>query len=160
MKLYFCRHAEAEPISEGKTDHDRQLTGRGITRTQTAARVMARLKLKAGVFYTSPRVRARHTADILAETMGGEVRVRDEVNFDFNLPAVEKLIAETPDEDGTLFFVGHEPSMSIVIRALTGGNVVMKKGSVARVDVTPSASPLRGRLVWLATPKLFEALSE
>jgi hypothetical protein len=36
---------------------------------------------------------------------------------------------------------------------------VLKKGSLARIDVVTIASPLRGRLVWLVAPKVFDALA-
>ena len=70
---------------------------------------------------------------------------------------VEQL-AEGVNEGGELMFVGHEPSMSEVVGDLIGGEVVMKKGGMARVDGTFFASPLEGELVWLIAPKVFDAL--
>ena len=155
MKLYFLRHGEAE---EGKDieDHDRRLTTNGIERTSTAAKVMTKLDIVPLYIYSSPRVRARQTADILAQQLGMGVDIREELNFSFNLKAVEKLIAELKPEDDVMF-VGHEPSFSATIGALTGGRVEMKKGGLARVDVI-STFPLRGMLVWLIAPKIFDVL--
>jgi hypothetical protein len=48
--------------------------------------------------------------------------------------------------------------MSLVVGELTGGNVLMKKGGMARVDVVTAMSPLRGQLAWLIAPKVFDAL--
>ena len=43
-----------------------------------------------------------------------------------------------------------------VDQRLTGlGRVVMKKGGLARVDVT-AERPMRGYLVWLLTPKVMD----
>jgi phosphohistidine phosphatase SixA len=51
--------------------------------------------------------------------------------------------------------VGHEPDFSSVIGQLIGsGSVVMRKGGLARVDIT---NPMRGELVWLLTPQLLGA---
>jgi hypothetical protein len=47
--------------------------------------------------------------------------------------------------------------MSDTVGELTGGQVVMKKGGLARVDIH-SRAPLRGALVWLIAPRVFEAL--
>lgn len=157
MKLYFLRHAEAEDIVSGSTDHDRKLTARGIERTRAAGTVLVALNLKPTHIYASPRVRARHTAEIIARALGVKVEIHDDVNYDFDVQAVAKLIGGLTDEHEVMF-VGHEPSLSQVIGQLTGGNVVMKKGSLARVDVVLPTSPLRGQLIWLIAPKIFEAL--
>jgi phosphohistidine phosphatase len=156
MKLYFLRHAEAE---DGKDldDHDRRLTTNGIERTSAAAKVMTKLDIVPLFIYSSPRVRARQTADIVAQHLGMGVDVREEVDFTFSLKAVEKLIAELKPEDDVMF-VGHEPSFSATIGALTGASVEMKKGGLARVDVI-STFPLRGVLVWLVAPKIFDVLT-
>ena len=50
--------------------------------------------------------------------------------------------------------VGHEPSMSMTVGELIGGgDVDFKKGALACVEMTRE-SPLAGRLLWLASPKL------
>lgn len=157
MKLYFFRHAEAEDHSSSGDDHDRVLTAKGIARTRTAAQVLDALSVRPTHLYSSPRVRAKHTADILARALNINVEVREEVNFNFDLGAVEKLIAGLGD-DHEVVFVGHEPSMSQVVGELTGGNVVMKKGGMARVDVVTTLSPVRGQLAWLIAPKVFDVL--
>ena len=50
--------------------------------------------------------------------------------------------------------VGHEPDFSATVAELIGGgDVVMKKGGLARVDVT-GPRPAAAQLVWLLTPPL------
>ncbi len=57
-----------------------------------------------------------------------------------------------------VLLVGHEPDFSQVIGQLIGGGaVVMRKGGLARVDVTPQGAALSGALVWLLTPSLLGA---
>ncbi len=157
MILYFLRHAEAE--THAATDHDRPLTKRGIARMETAARVLKRLGIRPSYIYASPRVRAHHTAEIVSVALNVPVEVREEINFDFSREKVEQMITELNSEDQVLF-VGHEPTLSEVVGALTGGLVEMKKGGLARVDVVAPTSPLRGRLVWLIAPKVFDALDD
>jgi phosphohistidine phosphatase len=153
--LYFFRHGEAEDAANGMSDNDRTLTSKGTRRTTNAAQALTRLKVKPARLYSSPRVRARQTADILAESLGLPVEVRDEVDFNFSVSAVERLIADVDGEQDVLF-VGHEPSLSIILSEMTGANVAMKKGGMARVDIAPTTSPLRGRLVWLLAPRVFD----
>ncbi|MBZ0296648.1 MAG: phosphohistidine phosphatase SixA [Anaerolineae bacterium] len=157
MILYFLRHGEAEDTAAD--DYQRALTPRGVRRTQAAGRVLAQLKLSPTHIYSSPRQRARQTAEIVAEALGREVEIRDEVNYEFSVSAVEQLISGL-DSSAEVMFVGHQPTLSQVIGALTGATVAMKRGGLARVDIPVSASPLRGQLVWLIAPKVFDTLDE
>ena len=154
MRLYFLRHAEAS--YEAPSDHERPLTDRGRDRTKTAARVLAKLDIKPAHIYASPRVRAADTARIVGEALKIEVELREEVNFDFDVAAVKKLVQGLSERD-EIMFVGHNPTMSEVVRALTGASVSLKKGGLARVDVL-SPDSLQGELVWLIAPVVFDAL--
>jgi phosphohistidine phosphatase len=157
MKLYFVRHGIAEE-GNGIQDFDRKLTKEGIEQMRIAAKGMAALKVAPLHIYSSPRIRARQTADILADALGLKVEVREEVNFDFNPQAVETLTADL-DDNQDVMFVGHEPSFSETVGALIGGGkVVMKKGGLARLDVY-LRKPLRGALVWMIAPRVFETLT-
>jgi phosphohistidine phosphatase SixA len=49
--------------------------------------------------------------------------------------------------------VGHEPTFSATITTLIGGGrITLKKGALARVEIT-SFEPLSGDLLWLLQPK-------
>ena len=154
MKLYFVRHAEAEDMAS--SDHARALTPRGIERTKTAGKVIQRLGIKPVQIFSSPRVRAKQTADIIATALNQEVVVTDAVNFSFDLQHLRDLVKDMKS-NSQIMFVGHNPSMSEIVNELTGASVAMKKGALARVDVF-SATSLRGELVWLIPPKVFDAL--
>ena len=156
MKLYFVRHGIAEE-GNGIEDVDRKLTEEGIEQMRIAARAMAKLKLAPTRIYTSPLVRARQTAEIVAEALRVKPEVREEVGFEFNPLAIESLV-DGLDDEADVMFVGHEPSFSETVGELIGGGkVVMKKGGLARVDVY-SRKPLRGALVWMIAPRVFETL--
>jgi phosphohistidine phosphatase len=155
MQLYFFRHAEAEDGSATLPDYARQLTKRGVQRTRNAANALKSLGLKPAHLYSSPLVRARQTADILAETLGVEVLERAEVGPGFNEQAVETLVRDAGG-DSEIMFVGHEPDFSATVSALIGGGwVEIKKGGLARIDID-NVQPLRGMLVWLIAPKIFD----
>ncbi len=156
MKLYFMRHGHAEP-GGSKPDEQRELTTEGVRRIQNAAAVIARLNVAPAHIYSSPRVRARQTAEQVAARLNIPLEIHEAVNFGFSEAAVADFVAAHGDAD--LMFVGHEPTMSQTIQAIThGGSVVMKPGSLARVDVT-SQGMLQGELVWLIAPKVFDALA-
>lgn len=159
MKLYFFRHAHAEDAQGPEfDDFTRPLSARGIERTHAAASALMRMSLKPARLYTSPRLRARQTADILGKGFGMEVLVRDELNFGFNPAFITTLIDGLEEEDEVLM-VGHEPDFSSTIAALTGGtDLVMKKGGIARVDML-AMQPPRGSLVWLFSPRALDVMS-
>ena len=156
MKLYFLRHAQAE--GHDKPDFERWITEQGRRRTQTAARVMAALGIRPAHIYSSPRVRARETAEIVAGALKMKVELTDAVNFGFSVQGVSELTAGLNPADEVMF-VGHEPSMSVVIGHLTGALVEMKKGGLARVDLS-DYDAMRGALVWLIAPGVFDALGK
>lgn len=156
MKYFFVRHGIAEELQD--SDFNRELTDRGRLRVGMAAQVMKHLNICPAKIYTSPRLRSRQTAEIIAETLGKQAIVTDAVNFGFDIPDIEQL-ARGLDSAGEVMFVGHNPDMSSVVHKLTGSNVAMKKGGLARIDVF-SRKARQGELVWLIAPKVFTALHE
>lgn len=154
MRLYFFRHAIAHNAGENMTDAERPLTKAGIANTERAAQVLVALGLKLDYLFTSPLLRARQTADILAPALGVLVDERKEVAPGFSITSIVPLL-HGMDHGNEVMFVGHEPDFSRTISSLVGGRLVMKKGGLARVDIV-SYEPLLGELVWLIAPKVFE----
>jgi phosphohistidine phosphatase len=155
MQLYFVRHGIAEDYAEGKTDAERALTRDGIARTKVTALALHQAGVKPRRLYSSPLVRTQETAQIIAEEMGIKVTVRKALAPGFDVDAVANLIGGLRADDRVMF-VGHEPDLSSIIsRLIGGGEIIMKKGSVARVDVV-MREPLHGALIWLMPTKLFE----
>lgn len=157
MELYFFRHALAEIADGTVSDFDRKLTQEGVARTRHSARLLKLLDIAPSRLFSSPLVRARQTADILGHTLETAVQVRKELAPGFNLAALTALTIDLGIDDRVLL-VGHEPDFSRTISTLTGGGgIVMKKGGLARVDVT-DYHPLSGELLWLIAPKVFSKL--
>jgi phosphohistidine phosphatase len=157
MRVYFFRHGLAQPQNEpGMMDHQRQLTAVGAARVRRAARAMRLLGVKATRLYSSPLIRARQTADILAQTLGVAVQVRSEVGPGFNAAAAASLLRDVGQDDEVIF-VGHEPDFSATVQQMTGACIEMKKGGLARVDID-DYHPLRGRLTWLISPRIFDEI--
>jgi len=154
MKLYFIRHGEAQDLAP--TDHSRELTERGKERVSKSAQVLKRLGITPKVIYSSPRIRAKQTAEIIAEALGMDVTITEDVNFGFDTSNVKLLIKKSSTSDEVMF-VGHNPDMSQIVHKLTGASVAMKKGGLARIDVVNEKAQ-RGDLVWLIAPKVFDAL--
>ncbi len=158
MKLYFMRHGKAVDASLMDNDFDRPLTDKGAKRVRRIAHVLMSMGVRPEVIYASPRVRAQQTALIVAEALGRKVTTRDEVNFEFQAEHVERMIHGFGN-DAELMFVGHNPSMSDVVRRVTGANVNMEVGAVACASVTPY-NIYDGELAWYITWHCVKAIED
>ncbi len=158
MRLYFIRHGHAEdPQGPDFDDFARRLTPKGIETTRALGKLLQNVGVTPAMLYSSPRIRARQTADLLAKDLRANVAVRDEVNFGFNSAAVSLLIDGLADDTDVLF-IGHEPDLSLLVSELSGGvDVVMKKSGMARIDLI-SREPIKGALLWLIAPRLLEVM--
>ncbi len=157
MQLYFLRHAIAHDAQFGESDFERELTPDGILLTRHTARLLKVLGVAPDRLYTSPLIRARQTAEIVGQMLSVAAQVRGELSPGFDASAVE-LLTRDAGHDDDVFFVGHEPDFSQTISTLIGGGqVLMKKGGLARIDVT-TYHPICGELVWMIAPKVFKRL--
>ena len=156
MRLYFVRHGIAEDLAA--SDFVRALTKRGRRRVATSANVMKRLGIEPVRIFSSPRLRARQTAEIIAEELDMPVMISEAVNFGFDLGDARSLTRKL-DADDEVMFVGHNPDMSLLVSELTGVDVSMKKGGLARIDVVGRTVD-EGELVWLIAPKVFDAVGQ
>lgn len=149
MRLYFMRHGDA--VNMADSDHARPLSKAGIQETRAMGALLARMGIQPAHIYTSPRMRAQETAQIVADLLHLPVETREELNFDFDLAALGRLIEGMP-EDTELFFVGHNPSMSDVLRGLCGAHLSLQTAAVARVDLQPDLLD-QALLKWVIPPK-------
>jgi len=153
VQLYFIRHGIAENPSPQKADFDRELSAHGAKELEKAARRLKEIGFHPDLLVTSPLVRARQTAQILAKGLKLEKRLVVDPRLDpgLDVAKLRAVIAEHAEADN-FAFVGHEPSLSEVIADLIGGGmVVCGKGGVARVDLEKRESN-HGELVWLLHP--------
>lgn len=155
MKLYFLRHGRADRSAWSGADYERPLTGEGKERMAFEAETIAQLDLGPDHILTSPLVRAYQTAEIVAERLNmlDLLVIDDRLEPGFGPHDLAEILEERQSAD-ELMLVGHEPDFSETISYLIGGgNIVCKKGSLARVDLV-DAGPLAGELVWLLPPKV------
>jgi phosphohistidine phosphatase len=155
MILYFLRHGLAGVRKEWHGDDARRpLSKKGMKNMAMQARALARLDLQLHVIITSPLTRAAQTADIIAEElkMVPQLKQDERLQPGFGRDHLVQVLADHPQAKN-IMLVGHEPDFSQTISALTGGGkVILKKGGLARVDITTTDS-LQGDLVWLLPPK-------
>ncbi len=150
-QLWLLRHAEAEPHG-ARADSDRRLTARGEEQARTAGVALERLGAEFEAVLFSPKVRARQTAELAAERWSEEARERMAVHQPlaerFSAAQALALLNELP-ADGHLLLVGHEPDLSSVAGALSGGLIDLKKGGLAVLRLEGG----RGELAVLMRPR-------
>ena len=156
MRCYFLRHGIAADREEWRgPDADRPLTDDGRKRMIREAKTMAALELGLDVIVTSPLVRAKQTAAIVAAKLDLRDRLVEDgdAGLDFDRGRLARILKKHPSADAVML-VGHEPSMSETLGDLIGGaRIDFKKGSLACVDLDEPSS-LHGVLLWVLPPKV------
>ena len=156
MVVYFLRHGEAGKKDEWQgDDSERPLNKEGMERMKQEAAAIARLDLGLDLIITSPLVRARQTADIVARElhMRESLAIDDRLAPGFGREAFAQILKKHSARKA-LMLVGHEPDFSEVIAAsIGGGSIECKKGGLARIDIADPAT-LRGVLLWLIPPRV------
>jgi len=161
MLLYIIRHAWAGPYGDPAwpDDFERPLTADGSLRFAQVVRTLAERDFGPQRVATSPLVRCRQTAEIVARQTPLQP---DVVELDALMPGSDlaEALAWTAKEAEKLeqiAWVGHAPDVGDLTGALLGDGTApirFAKGAIAaiRFDGTPKAG--EGELRWLVTAKL------
>jgi phosphohistidine phosphatase len=161
-ELHFVRHGLAEDRGDAwPDDAKRPLTDEGMSRMRKSVRGLAGLGVTIDIVLTSPLVRARQTAEILAAGLAPRPSI---VTVESLAPegTYAAVIAdlEKHARKPRIALVGHEPMIGELAARLIGSRhpIEFKKGAVCRIDVEilPPAGP--GDIRWLLTPKIMRAL--
>ena len=156
MFIYIVRHAWAGHFGDPAwpNDAERPLTAEGRERF---ARVVDRLMMRGfapGAIASSPMVRCRQTAEMIAAQVPGDPAV---VALDGLLPSSDlaALLLWTTEQNGEdVCWVGHSPDVSNLTESLVGDPAAQAQFSpaaCAAVQMEEAVKAGRGRLDWLAT---------
>lgn len=155
MKLYFIRHGKAG--FNAASDEARPLTATGIEQAKNNGAVLKAMGIRPAKIYSSPRLRARQTAEYIGEALGLAPEIHEACNFDFSKEKALHL-ASLQAEDDEILFVGHNPSMSEVVTAISGAYVELPTCAIACVTRFNPDYPSATILKWLLTPKVVSAM--
>jgi len=161
--LYLVRHAiAAERGSDWPDDAKRPLTSKGISRMRDVVAGLDDLDARIELVLTSPFVRARQTADVLANGLkpAPSIEILDAL-APGNTPAKVAEALASAGASRSLALVGHEPDIGELAAWLVGAKtpLAFKKGGVCRIDIAWPPAAGTGQLIWLATPKMLRGLS-
>ena len=162
FELYLIRHAIAAERGEAwPDDSKRPLTDEGADRMRKASRGLSRLDVTIDLVCTSPLVRARQTAEIVAAALDGRPSV---VTIEALAPggtfAALMTELEKHARKPRLALVGHEPGLGELAGRLIGSRraIEFKKGAVCRIDVDQIPPTGPGSLRWFLTPRVLRAV--
>jgi phosphohistidine phosphatase len=157
LQLYLLRHADAgDPEAWDGDDADRPLSAKGEAQCERLATFLHGVRFSADALLSSPKVRARRTAEILADGIGATVRVDDRLAGAFAASTVDAMLADA-GAPARAVLVGHDPDFSELLASLAGASeLTMKKAAFARVDVRGPVAEGRGTLRWLIPPDLLD----
>jgi phosphohistidine phosphatase len=125
--IWILRHGDAE-AGEGKPDAERDLTEKGERQSHDAGKALKTLGVELDVCLTSPKVRARRTAELACEVLGVPVETEG------RLAGGDFEPMELAAGRGDVLLVVHEPDCSQAVALVTGSRVKMKKGGIAAMD--------------------------
>lgn len=157
-ELYIVRHAiAAERGDEWPDDTKRPLTTRGINRFKEGLAALKSLDLVVDEIFTSPLVRAKQTAELLADAIPGRPPVKPlDALAPGHAPSVVMGQLAKVAKRHRIALVGHEPDLGGLAAHLIGASrpLEFKKGGMCRIDVGTISARTSGSLVWFVTPKL------
>lgn len=163
-ELYLVRHAiAADRGSEWPDDTKRPLTERGMSRFKEVVKGLRRFDVAVDEIFTSPLVRARQTADLLADGLEGKppVKVLDALAPGHTSAAVMAALAKAARRR-RVALVGHEPELGELAAYLIGAGRALpfKKGGLCRIDVGSLTSKRAASLVWFIPPGVLRQLKK
>ena len=122
MDLYIIRHAWAGQYGDPQwpDDAQRPLTKKGRKRFAAMAETLSRRGLEPSLIATSPMLRCRETAQILADALNKHPQPidREELLPHGDLESLLKWTAQQAEENSQIAWVGHAPDVGQLTAAI------------------------------------------
>ena len=155
----MIRHAKAGERDPATWPDDdlRPLTREGMAEMRAVLKSLRKMGVDFDFLLTSPLLRARQTADLVAQAWGRSEppQEAEALGHDCTTTAVVKLLGKFPP-DASVAIVGHEPDFSRVAAQLIGKSgdaaLELKKGGAIGITFDGHAAPGAGRLAFLLKP--------
>jgi len=165
FEIYLIRHGLAAERGENfPDDTKRPLTARGIQRLKREAKALNTLDIAFDVILTSPLVRARQTADVIAAGLRNPAPILTAASLAPGAThnALIDELAKQSHRRKRIALVGHEPGIGELAGRLLGLRrpLEFKKGAICRIDVTALPPTGPGSLVWFVSPRMLRKLGK
>lgn len=159
--LYLARHAKSDWSIPGQKDFERELNTRGLTDAPKMGRKLHEMQVLPDLILSSPAVRAKNTAELMAEQLQYELDkiVFDEELYEASVRNLMAVISRVSPENNKIMIFGHNPSLTYMAEYLTKeviGNIPTS-GILEislNIDSWEEVSGELGKLNWFIYPKL------
>jgi len=167
MKIHVLRHGIAVVRNDQDVENDsgRQLTPKGKRQLRQTAAAMKKMGLRFDLILSSPYLRAKQTAEIVAESL----KLKKRLNFsdalvpDGSPKNLIRQLNEIKPAPENVLLVGHEPYLSCLISLLTTGGMDLtidfKKGGLCKLEIEKLSHDRCATLVWLLTPRQMKLMA-
>ncbi len=129
MLVFLVRHAHAE---QGEPDELRPLSERGREEARALSQQLAGHDTPPELVLTSPLLRARQTAEQIAQASGAELVVDERLAPGATAEILQKTLE---GREGPVAVVGHQPDFSEIAFELTGEDPGFPTGGVAEIQL-------------------------
>ncbi len=171
MKLLtLFRHGKSEWETGAEEDFERPLKDRGRKDTPMMGKFLASIGATPDLLISSPAVRARQTAELLAPAAGfmGEIRWEESI-YAASAGELMSLLRHLPDEANYVLLVGHNPGFEDLAARLIGADAYgMASGLrlptaaaahlALMVDTWNAVQANSGQLIWLVNTRMLKAV--
>jgi len=160
MNLYFLRHGLAVEGDEFdySSDDARQLTPKGKKQLRAVAAALRTIEPRLDMIWSSPLVRARQTAEIIAAKLKLKKQLAraDELKPGGAAKKLVQKINRLKPMPENILLVGHEPDfselISLFVTGQPGGGFALKKSGLAKLEIEKLRAGKCAILAWLLTP--------
>ena len=141
------RHATAADPG-GTSDALRPLTEEGRREAREAGRALLEEGAEIAIVLSSPRLRARETAELVVGALGRAVPVELRETLNSGATAAAYLAEIRAQRAGSVLLVGHNPEMSAFASALAGQAVSFRPATLCAIDLEEDVAQVR----WVRHP--------
>ena len=119
--LFLMRHAKSSWKDDGLADHERPLKKRGKKDIKLIAKVMKKNDLNPDLIITSSAVRAKDTAELMAEALGYKGKIIVAKDLYMGEPTdYLKILKDLKDKYESVLIVGHNPGLEAYLQIIDG----------------------------------------
>lgn len=154
MKVHIVRHAQAVERSTNLPDEQRYITCRGRKKFRKVAASLKKMDIDPDIIFTSPKIRAVQTAEILSETIqfNGKIQISPELALGPDSESIAAIIRSVKSAN-EIVIIGHEPFLGETIGQLLklSSPCYLDKGAVVTLKITVKQSGITAELSRLIT---------
>lgn len=162
MEIYLVRHGAAHTKED---DPERHLNKDGLDQCHLSGRALRQLDIKFDLIISSPKARARQTAEIIAEEAGypkDKIKVTETLEPTAS-PKDTTSYLNNFTEKNNIMLAGHLPLLGKLVSELLSENtqisLYFEAGAVCRIDVDQPFSHT-GVFRWFLTPEQLRLIAQ